>query len=354
MPAISLVHWYTQHPSELPPPALSKVIHLTLIGNGNVSLDIARILLTSPSVLRKYDLPEHVLDVLSQSAIKHISIVARRGPLEAAFTNKELRELMNLSDASMVPIDPSLLVPPGHISPSRQQRRTLELLQKGSQRPLGTTSKSWSLEFYRSPTRVTPPNPSSPTDMAQLTLAHTQVDPTSGSAVPNGITSTLSTSLVVTSLGFRSEPEGAFFDPSLNHLRARRGRILSPGGAAVPNMYASGWAANGAKGVLASTMIDAYAVADTILSDIIPGVDKIWTTAGSDSPSLEASSDSILNPHPHPENPPEEVVQGIKDGTVTQYQDWKAIDAEEIRRGETRGKERERMGWEDAKAFLSL
>ncbi|KAG1876072.1 hypothetical protein C8R48DRAFT_811382 [Suillus tomentosus] len=67
---------------------------------GNVSLDIARILLTSPSVLRQYDVPEHVLEVLSRSTVKHVSIVGRRGPLEAAFTTKELREMINLPEAS--------------------------------------------------------------------------------------------------------------------------------------------------------------------------------------------------------------------------------------------------------------
>ncbi|KAG1855547.1 hypothetical protein C8R48DRAFT_776428 [Suillus tomentosus] len=87
-------------PPSPPPPALDKITHLTLIGQGNVSLDIARILLTSPSVLRQYDVPEHVLEVLSRSTVKHVSIVGRRGPLEAAFTTKELREMINLPEAS--------------------------------------------------------------------------------------------------------------------------------------------------------------------------------------------------------------------------------------------------------------
>ncbi|KAI6134475.1 hypothetical protein EDD17DRAFT_1780586 [Pisolithus thermaeus] len=353
IPAISFVHWYTRHPSQPPPPALDSFTHLTLIGNGNVSLDIARILLTNPSVLEKYDLPVQVLDVLSRSAIRHVSIIGRRGPLQAAFTNKELRELMNLPEAAMVPIDPSVLAPPDGTTLTRQQRRTLELLQKGSQKAYGTTPKSWSLEFYRSPTSLTSPSLASPTDMSQLTLAHTRVDPVTGRAALSGETSTLSTSVVVTSLGFRAEPTAHFFDPAVNHLRTRAGRILSASGTAVPNVYASGWAANGAKGVLASTMMDAYAVADTILSDITPGKDIVQTTAASAYLSNENSADLTLNPRPHPEDPPKEVAQGIKDGIVTQYEDWKAVDAEETRRGEIRGKERERMNWEEAKAFLT-
>ena len=141
----------------------------------------------------------------------------------------------------------------------------------------------------------------------------------------------------------------AFFDPSSSHLRAGAGRILSKSGIPLRNMYASGWSANGAKGVLATTMMDAYAVADTIMSDIVSrnaGDVSVETAAGSDilMPSLA----------PHPEDPPEEIKQGIKDGLVTQYHDWGVVDAEEVRRGALIGKERERMGWEDAKKFLSL
>ncbi|TFY59554.1 hypothetical protein EVG20_g7740, partial [Dentipellis fragilis] len=109
LPALSLVHWYTQHPSQPAPPPLDKVSHVTLIGQGNVSLDVARMLLTDPSVLEQYDVPEPVLAVLRRSTVKHVSIVGRRGPLEAAFTTKELREMMNLAHASMVPLDPAVL-----------------------------------------------------------------------------------------------------------------------------------------------------------------------------------------------------------------------------------------------------
>ena len=96
IPALSFVHWYTQHPNTPPPPPLNKVSHVSIIGNGNVSLDVARMLLTDVKVLTKYDVPQHVLDVFSRSTVKHVSIIGRRGPFEAAFTTKELREMINL------------------------------------------------------------------------------------------------------------------------------------------------------------------------------------------------------------------------------------------------------------------
>ncbi|EIW82908.1 ferredoxin adrenodoxin reductase [Coniophora puteana RWD-64-598 SS2] len=351
VPALSMVHWYTQHPSHVPPPDLRKISHVSLIGNGNVSLDIARILLTPPHVLEKYDVPTSVLDVLRQSAVKHVSIMARRGPLEAAFTTKELRELMNLPDASMVPLSSSILTSAPEMTMTRQQRRTLELLQKGSKNAYGSTPKTWSLEFYRSPTGLTPPTSSSP--LAQLTLAHTELDPRTRRAISTGETSSLLTSLVITSLGFHADPQTTFYDPSLGHLRALAGRIISSSGTAIKNIYASGWSANGAKGVLASTMMDAYAVADIILSDITPGEKGVQTTATSSNPDMILSSEFQLNPNPHVEDPPLEILEGLKNGTVTTYDDWKHIDAEERRRGEAMDKERERMSWSDARTFMS-
>ena len=108
------------------------------------------------------------------------------------------------------------------------------------------------------------------------------------------------------------------------------------------NVYASGWAATGAKGVLASTMMNAYSVADALVSDL-----------STFSPS-ETNEEVVMNPDPpHPEDPPREIQDGIKSGMVVGYDEWKAVDLEEVRRGKAVGKERERMGWEDMRRFLS-
>ncbi|KAF8970902.1 FAD/NAD-P-binding domain-containing protein [Flammula alnicola] len=343
VPALSLVHWYTQHPNTPTPPPLDKITHVSLIGNGNVSLDVARMLLTNVDVLAKYDVPQSVLEVLSRSTVKHVSIIGRRGPLEAAFTMKELREMINLPEASMVPLDPSLITPPSSgPTLTRQQTRVLQLLQKGSKNAPGTTSKTWSLDFFRSPIGLVPPTATCPS--SQLSLSHTLVDPETQKAVPTGETSTISTDLVVTSLGFHGEPTVDFYDPGLKHLRTVSGRIVTPHGAILKNVYASGWAATGAKGVLATTMMNAYGVADTIISD--------WTEG--DVEADEAVRELVpLNANSMLDEPPEEVQRGLKLGLVTEYDDWRKIDAEEVKRGQTLGKERERMGWNDARKFIT-
>ncbi|GBE85590.1 Probable NADPH:adrenodoxin oxidoreductase [Sparassis crispa] len=361
VPALSLVHWYTQHPSRPSPPPLEQISHVALIGQGNVSLDVARMLLTPPAELRKYDVPQSVLSVLERSAVQHVSIVGRRGPLQAAFTTKELREMMNLPDASMAPLDPSVLKIPEGEELTRQQSRTLQLLQKGSKNKPGSTRKTWSLDFFRSPTGLvassTPPSPLHRED-AELTLAHTMLDP-SVRAVPTGETSTLSTSLVVTSLGHRSEPDAAWYDPALGHLRAVGGRVVGDDGRTVRRVYASGWAATGAHGVLAGTMMDAYSVAQTILVDSLSKRDLPIGNVGAGAATLDADPGEgqpvteVLPETVASDGPPPEVEAAQRTGVVTGYEDWLAVSKEEVRRGETSGKERERMSWEEAHEFLS-
>ncbi|KAF5382880.1 hypothetical protein D9757_007306 [Collybiopsis confluens] len=356
--ALSVVHWYTRHPSNPPPPPLRSTTDISIIGMGNVSLDVTRMLLSPTSVLDKFDVPSHVLDLLRASQVKHVSVIGRRGPAEAAFTTKELREMMNLPDVAMRPLEPSLL---DVKAPTRQQSRTLDLLKKGSKASFGSTPKTWSLDFYRSPIGVTSQSPSS----HSLTLGHTTVDPLTKRAVPEldsegaQITCTIPTSLIVSAMGFHADPSSTapyaqWYDLDQKHIKTLPGGRVSATNldSEEPKVYASGWAANGAKGVLASTMMDAYSVAQAILED--------WTQfthslpAPPFSPSASASA-AALSSSPW-DAPPQEIVQALssskKKVLVTTYEDWLAVDAEEVRRASAEGKERERMDWKEAKSFL--
>ena len=352
IPALSFVHWYTQHPSRPAPPPLDKAEHVSIIGQGNVALDVARMLLMPPGILEKYDVPTSVLDVLYRSAVRHVSIIGRRGPLQAAFTTKELRELTALPGASMIPLPHDIITPPTGTKLTRQQSRILQLLQQASSTAIpthtsnSTTSrKTWSLDFFRSPTGFT-------ADKKHLTLAHTALDEHSR-AVSTGASSLLRTDLVVTALGHHSDPLLAYYDSSLGHLRTDHGRrVLDSTSRALRRVYASGWAATGARGVLAATMIDAYAVAGTILED------HFGDGSGGGTEAMpvqdDAYSDDILvSDDVDLESVPKAVEQAVKEKRVVEYDQWKKLDAEEIRRGAERGKERERMGWDEAHEFLT-
>ncbi|KAG8792993.1 NADPH-adrenodoxin reductase, partial [Serendipita sp. 398] len=240
IPALSLVHWYTGHPSNPVPPPLDKTQHMTLMGHGNVSLDIARLFLSSSERIAPLDIPRDAQDIMSTSKLEHISIASRRGPAQVAFTAKELRELLNLPDVSMSPIDPRLLEPPPG-GASRQQSRILDLLRKGS-----AAKFEGGVEF----------------GINELDEAQR--------AVPTGETETHKTDLVVNSVGYRSEPvEVNWYDGALGRVRQSGGRVMDSEGNVLERVYTSGWAANGAKGVLATTMMDAYAVAERLLEDSI-------------------------------------------------------------------------------------
>lgn len=343
IPALSLVHWYTAHPLayQSPPPRLNMMDHVSLIGNGNVALDIARILLTPVDKLRGYDIPEHVMQTLSESTVKHVSIFARRGPLQAAFTTKELREMMEISECSMAPLDPGLFSFSPDVTLTRQQSRILNLLKGGSKTSFGSTRRSFSLDFFRSPVGMTEPEEENA--KALLSLAHTTVDPLTQRAVSTSDLSTVETDLVVPALGFHASPTTPFFDPGLNHLRTVSGRIILSDGQFVPNTYASGWAGMGAQGVLAKTMMNAYSVADTILGDLAEQYPEV-----SESLSTEAKPIASVPP----DSIPNVILEGVRNSQVTTYETWKQIDAEEQKRGQPLGKERERMNTEDAFGFL--
>jgi adrenodoxin-NADP+ reductase len=123
------------------------------------------------------------------------------------------------------------------------------------------------------------------------------------------------------------------------------GRIVTSEGTTLRNVYVSGWAATGAKGVLASTMMNAYDTARTIVDDWMGGDED------EDIPDREEvlNSDLALDL----ERLPEEVEEAIGKAHVMQYGDWKKVDDAEVERGGKEGKERERMKWEEARTFLT-
>ncbi|KAF9505093.1 hypothetical protein BS47DRAFT_1436437 [Hydnum rufescens UP504] len=286
--------------------------------------DVARLLLSDPDKLSPLDIPLHVIDQLKSSSIWHIDIVSRRGPLQ-------LRELLNLPGASMDSIPPTLF--PDLSSPglSRQQSRILALLAKGSKNPPRSTPKTFSIRFLRSPRSSSSLDRTITYDLNTLD-AHDRAQTTGESEMQR-------TDLIVTSLGYRSDH--GWYDPSL-------GRSVRRIGALVKNVYTSGWAANGARGVLASTMYDAYSVADTLVADYVSG------EAGAGGATAAGNPGTIsvrLRRTGVPSFLREVSIQQGK--RIVQYEQWKMIDEEETRRGQRIGKERERMRWEEVQEFLA-
>ncbi|KAG1248700.1 hypothetical protein G6F68_013685 [Rhizopus microsporus] len=155
--ARSFVGWYNGHPAfrdlKLP---LDDTDTAVVVGQGNVALDIARVLLSPIDELRKTDITEYALEALSKSKIKHVHVVGRRGPVQVSFTSKELREQMSLPgvafNADMDLIHREIEASQSIMSQNRPLKRLMGLLQKGS--PNQNTDKSWSAKFLRSPIEI--------------------------------------------------------------------------------------------------------------------------------------------------------------------------------------------------------
>ncbi|PVI01935.1 NADPH:adrenodoxin oxidoreductase mitochondrial precursor [Periconia macrospinosa] len=321
--------------------------HAVIVGQGNVAMDVARILLTPVDDLRKTDISTHALETLSASKIKSVNVVGRRGPLQAAFTIKEARELMRIPDVAFAPIDKSLF-PSDLRKLERPPRRIAELLLKGTQHTPEESAKSWALKFLLSPVSMYPHETANL--VAGVTFAKqafaAEADRYSKSArvVPTAETITMPTSLAFRSVGYKStalpglSDFGVPFDEKLGIIpNDPHGRVITAssgpgelGAGHVPGLYCAGWVKRGPTGVIASTMSDAFMSADVIASD--------WE---SDVPFLNSGRNGNESTGLGWDGVKDAVAQS---GTKpVSWEDWKKIDAAERSRGKELGKEREKF-----------
>lgn len=310
-----------------------------VIGQGNVALDVARTLLSKIETLKSTDITDYALQALSASTIKHVHVVGRRGPLQAAFTIKEIRELLSLDDVNFKPI-PAELMPSDTSKLPRPKKRLMDLLKKGGQQKSEAT-KSFSLDFLLSPTALKWSQSDSNLLEAVEFTRNKLDDPMSPSSK---ISSTdevvnLAASTLFQSIGYKAEAIpgmeliGAHFNESrgtANH--DGRGRMVpldekptpeNTGGVA---LYCAGWTKRGPTGVIASTMTDAYETAETIVED--------WKSRVIELPPMRPGWEAVeADARQH----------GIKLNPVF-WNNWQSINQAEKLQGATRGKPREKFG----------
>lgn len=338
--ARAFVGWYNGLPEYAGlAPDLLQGKEAIVIGQGNVALDCARILLSPLDVLRKTDITEAAIHALSTSKIKSVRVVGRRGPLQAAFTIKEVREMMKLPDVGFTPV-PSSLIPPDLKKVPRPQKRIMELLMKGSDASTDSGRKRWSLDFQLSPQSFESLDAEHLSSMSfeKTTLVPTAFD-LNARAEGLGDVIDLPAQLAFRSIGYKSEALEGFSDLGLP-FDGRRGiipndeygRVIRPGEDSdgrsihIPGMYCAGWVKRGPTGVIASTMADAFQTADVIAED--------WS---SHAKLLQAGDSSKRG------------WDGVKEEAERRgcrrvsWEDWKRIDAAELERGRASGKEREKF-----------
>ena len=323
--ARAFVGWYNGLPEYADlDPNLSSGDTAVIIGQGNVALDVARILLSDLERLRSTDITEKALEKLSKSRIKRVHVVGRRGPLQGAFTIKEVRELIQLPGVGFHPIKSEFL--PGSnagidVQLPRAQKRILQLFQKYSQPLLRDQDKTWSLDFMLSPKEFQSESNHVSSVLFQQTAFDTADRNDSRAKVhETDQVSRIDASTVFRSIGYKSEAlpgmerVGIDFDKKAGTIPNEGGRVLSKDGI-VPGMYCAGWVKRGPTGVIATTMEDAFATAELIAQD--------WSSKGSGKSGWDAIK--------------ADVPQSIT------WEDWLRIDAAERERGSGR-KEREKFG----------
>ncbi|KAH7371397.1 hypothetical protein BKA66DRAFT_444108 [Pyrenochaeta sp. MPI-SDFR-AT-0127] len=343
--ARDFVGWYNGLPEfQGLRPELQAGEHAIVIGQGNVALDVARILLTPVDALRHTDITEQAIQTLSESRVRSVRVVGRRGPIQAAFTVKEARELMRLSSVAFEPLDTSLY-PPDIKKLPRIQKRIAEVLLKGTKSTPQETSRSWALEFLKAPKSMHADS----NHLSSISFTKQQFAPganrfdESARVVPTDEEITLEASLAFRSIGYKStalpglSELGIPFDTKLGVIpNDLYGRVISPNvgpgdltAGHIHGLYCAGWVKRGPTGVIASTMQDAFTSADVIAHD--------WET---DVPFLNGTKANSNTTGLGWDGLKQEVTQNAR---PLSWADWKRIDEAERARGKSKGKEREKF-----------
>ena len=329
--ARKFVGWYNGVPSDQNLSVALNGSNCIVIGQGNVALDCARILLSPVNrVLDKTDITNASLQVLEKSTISTVNIIGRRGPLQVAFTIKELRELTKIISSEIV-IDPSSQHLFGDISTEslsnlpRSRRRLTELLLQISQGKYSTqqsnlppSSKQCKLHFTLSPKQIISTERNTLSVKFAKNILNNLYDEKSTIQETDEIIE-IETDLVIKSLGYQT----VALDPTIP-MDEKKGCIKNVDGRVSdlgPGVYCSGWAATGPIGVLASTMNVSFDVAKNILQDI--DTQLVKCTGNGTREALDLLTQRSVQ--------------------YVTFTDWQKIDQWERRTGEEREKPREKL-----------
>ncbi|MEJ2484043.1 MAG: FAD-dependent oxidoreductase, partial [Gemmatimonadota bacterium] len=321
-PATDFVRWYNGQPECVDLEFDLGVERAVVIGNGNVAVDVARILLSSPDVLAKTDIAEHALDALRESAIREVVMVGRRGPVEAKFTNVELKELGALEGVDVV-VDPADLPRDLEEVASRQDRRVarnLEILADFAGREPTGAPRRLVFRFLASPVALLEERGG----VRAVRFESNRLAPGADGALKaqgTGEFDELEAGLVLRSVGYHGVALPDLpFDSARGVIPNHGGRVLDrSGGKVVPGEYTAGWIKRGPSGVIGTNKACAAETVAAMLDDAA-------SLSENDAPA--ADPDSVVD---------------LLEGRGTRYvteKDWSRRDAEEVARGESLGRPR--------------
>ncbi len=322
-PATEFVAWYNGHPDFSDRSFDLSHEFAVVVGNGNVAVDVARILVTDPEELARTDIADHALEALRRSAVREVVMLGRRGPAQGKFTSVELKELGRLAGVDVV-IDPADLeldaASAAESERSRVADRNMNILRKlAAQEPTGA-ERRLVLRFLTSPVELLEAGG----QVGAVRLERNRLVAGAGGYLRSegtGSFDSIDAGLVLRSVGYRGVPLiDVPFDPDRALIPNVRGRVTDgPGGDPVPREYVAGWIKRGPTGIIGTNKPDA---AETVTSML-----------------EEVSGDALREP----ESPEPEAIPGLlSDRRVrfVTFDDWRRLDAAERAEGERQGRPR--------------
>jgi ferredoxin--NADP+ reductase len=278
--ATDFVNWYCGHPDIDPAAFTLDAESVAVIGVGNVAVDVARILIRNPGELRETDVSQPVLDALTASKVREVHVIGRRGPAQAKFTTKELRELGELDGVDIVvgagEADLDAFDTTGGSArlaeTDRHVRGNYAVIKDWAARSPAGTGRRLTVRFWLRPAEILGSE-----RVSGLTLERTRLDE-QGRLVGTGQHETLGVQLVLRSVGYQSVPlPGVPFDERSCTVPSSEGRVLGADGQPLPGEYVAGWLKRGPTGVIGTNKSDAAQTVRSLLADLAggPGPDEV-------------------------------------------------------------------------------
>lgn len=305
------VDWYSGHPDALAF-RLDGVTQAVVVGNGNVALDCARMLLKTREALLPTDIPDAVLATLHDLRLSDLWIVGRRGAAQAPFTSNELRELVTLPGLA-VEVSPGAFDGVEGLELDRRQQRNIEILQTAAANRPGNPQATLHFQFWAAGTEVLGED-------AVTGMRFERTTPSQHAGCQGtGETFDLPCQLVLRSIGYRGRPlPGVPFDQQSATIPNVAGRVIDEQGALLPGEYCVGWIKRGPRGVIGTNKPDAVETVRHLLADV------------ADAPLKDS----------RPDLDEQLAARGV---TATNLDGWHQIDRAERLRGEERGSARTKI-----------
>jgi ferredoxin/flavodoxin---NADP+ reductase len=324
-PATDFVGWYNGHPDHRDLDFDLSCERAVVIGNGNVALDVARMLTLSHRELSVTDTADHALEGLEGSAVAEVVVVGRRGPAQAAFTNPELLELGEMEDVDVIvdaqELERALAVPDENMDPTAE--RNVKVLREYAERAPQGRSRRIVLRFLLSPVELVGDADGA---VSGVVLERNELVADERGmlrAQATGQTETLSAGLVLRAIGYRGKPlPGVPFDERRAVIANEGGRVVGPDGTRCRGEYAVGWIKRGPSGVIGTNKKDAQETVDAVLADIDAGM-----LHEPESPDAQSVHEMLQQ----------------RQGDLVSYEGWSEIDRHERALGEPAGRPRVKL-----------